>query len=391
MTTPPTSRGSGADRSRSGWVADDRLPGVPSLDLELRRGALVLGHDPRPPADPVPSDALGQDLERLFPEFDRWWTFPTRGDAVAAAVAAGRAGGRREVVRFRGCRHGHADEPDPQAPPPGRPPVVRFGRDARADDGGMRRLRFNDAATLEAHLRTWGRDVASLLVEPLPVRMGLAIPAPDFLPRLRAAATQAGLWLVADEGATGPRFGRGGVSRRLGIVPDVTILGESASGGLPFGALGLRRGLDVDGLAEEAIARTSRRADAPTCAAVRRILREGDDPEIVRRLDSLGARLAAGLERIASDAEEALKVDRFGSCVALRLPGGRSSDPASPGRYDWARTRDLAQRLAARAVRASAHPMDPLFTCAAHSSAEIDAALRTFRDVLEEMDRGPER
>ena len=68
--------------------------------------------------------------------------------------------------------------------------------------------------------------------------MGCVPPAPGFLESLRLLCDAAGALLVFDEVITGFRVARGGAQERLGVTPDLTILGKIVGGGLPLAAFG---------------------------------------------------------------------------------------------------------------------------------------------------------
>ncbi len=150
--------------------------------------------------------------------------------------------GRDLIVKFEGCYHGHADGL-----------LVAAGSGAlthgRPDSAGVPQayadltltLPFNDIAALEHVFSQRGREIAAVIVEPLPGNAGLIPALPGFLERLRAITAEHGSLLIFDEVMTGFRVAKGGVQELTGIVPDLTALGKVIGGGLPVGAFGGRR------------------------------------------------------------------------------------------------------------------------------------------------------
>ncbi|HKE02270.1 MAG TPA: aminotransferase class III-fold pyridoxal phosphate-dependent enzyme [Planctomycetota bacterium] len=359
------------------------------IDLDASRGAALLGRPvARPPFAPRAdlAAALASALRARF-GFGPWHLFASRGAAVAALLEASRGRGRDEVVRFRGCRHLHDDDPeaDPKDADAWRP-VVRLATLGDLDASGFRRLRFNDAATLEAHLERSRERVGAVLVEPVPLRMSVAPPAPDFLPRARAASSAQGTWLVFDEGASGLRFGARGTAARVGAEPDAIVLGEALASGSPLGAVALRDGAPGKEAADASLAAGAALPDAGAMAEALGVLEATAAPGFHARLDALGARLAVGLDLAASGSDRPAEVVRFGSAVALVFPKTALSDPSLPARYDRDRYLTLTRRIAAEGVRMSPHPMDPLFLSAMHSLEDIDRATLVFRRALEDDD-----
>ncbi|QHF04268.1 aminotransferase class III-fold pyridoxal phosphate-dependent enzyme [Pseudomonas asturiensis] len=87
-------------------------------------------------------------------------------------------------------------------------------------------------------------DVACFMFEPVQGEGGFLAMEPDFAQALRAFCTEKGIVLIADEiqsgfGRTGQRF----AFSRLGIEPDLILLGKSIAGGIPLGAVVGRKAL----------------------------------------------------------------------------------------------------------------------------------------------------
>ncbi len=84
-------------------------------------------------------------------------------------------------------------------------------------------------------------EVAAIIAEPIPANMGLVPPRDGFVALLRSACDTSGALLVLDEVITGFRIGRGGAQEKLGVAPDLTVLGKVLGGGLPLAAVAGRR------------------------------------------------------------------------------------------------------------------------------------------------------
>jgi putrescine aminotransferase len=104
---------------------------------------------------------------------------------------------------------------------------------------GLQDVRFvpyGDAAALEDELRRCdavGTHVAGVVLEPVQGEAGGVVPPDDYLPRARAACTQFGALLIADEIQTGMgRTGRLWGVDHWDVVPDIMCLGKSLGGGV---------------------------------------------------------------------------------------------------------------------------------------------------------------
>jgi putrescine aminotransferase len=104
---------------------------------------------------------------------------------------------------------------------------------------GLQDVRFvpyGDAGALEDELRRCdavGTYVAGVVLEPVQGEAGGVVPPDDYLPRARAACTQYGALLIADEIQTGMgRTGKLWGVDHWDVVPDIMCLGKSLGGGV---------------------------------------------------------------------------------------------------------------------------------------------------------------
>src|SRR5439155_25487835 len=99
---------------------------------------------------------------------------------------------------------------------------------------------LNNAILVRAVFAEIRRDMAGVIVEPVPANASLYLPVDDFLSMLRKECKLNDALLIFDEVITGFRLSRGGAQEIYGIKPDLTALGKVIGGGLPVGAFGGR-------------------------------------------------------------------------------------------------------------------------------------------------------
>ncbi len=102
---------------------------------------------------------------------------------------------------------------------------------------------FNDAGLLEALLVERGQEIACLILEPAMMNIGIVLPQPGYLQRVRELCTKHGVVLIYDEIKTGFTIAPGGATERFGVQPDLVCLAKAISGGLPAAAFGGREDL----------------------------------------------------------------------------------------------------------------------------------------------------
>ncbi len=144
--------------------------------------------------------------------------------------------GRDRIIKFEGCYHGHVDALLVKA---GSGALTHGQPDSAGVPGALAELTitlpFNDEAALREAFARCGKEIAAVIVEPIPANAGLYFARHGFLELLRALCTQHGALLIFDEVMTGFRVARGGAQEIYGITPDLTALGKVIGGGLPVG------------------------------------------------------------------------------------------------------------------------------------------------------------
>ncbi|CAN5305797.1 ornithine--oxo-acid transaminase [soil metagenome] len=179
--------------------------------------------------------------------------------------------------------------------------IISFSDDATAttDFGpftpGFRSVPYGDAAAIEAAID--GNTVAVLL-EPIQGEAGILIPPADYLPAVRDITTRHNVLFIADEIQSG--LGRTGATFQcdnLGVTPDLYLLGKALGGGIvPVSAVvGNSDILGVLGAGEHGSTFGGNPLAAAVGSAVVALLETGEYQERAR---VMGARLAAGLERL---------------------------------------------------------------------------------------------
>ncbi len=235
------------------WTADDRE----LTDFCGSWGPLILGHARKEIVKAIQRAAsegtsfgintpreveFAERLCELVPSMEMVRLVSSGTEAVMTVLRLARGfTGRRKIIKFDGCYHGHTD-------------TMLVAAGSGLLTGGISSSAgvlpsvaaevfvspYNDLEAVRNILAKEGRDVAALIVEPVAGNMGLVPPASGFLQGLRELTQACGALLIFDEVITGFRLGPTTYGALCGVTPDLTCLGKIIGGGMPIGAVGGR-------------------------------------------------------------------------------------------------------------------------------------------------------
>jgi glutamate-1-semialdehyde 2,1-aminomutase len=385
-------------RAQGARVMD--VDGREYLDLVGSWGPLILGH-----ADPAVVEAVeraardglsfGATCERevllaeavlaRFPWAERVRFVSTGTEAVMSAIRLARgATGRMRIVKFDGCYHGHADSllvkagsglatfgtPSSAGVPPALAELTEV-------------LPLDDEAAASELFARRGREIACVLIEPMPANSGLLLQRRAFLQHLRELSRQHGAILIFDEVISGLRVAPGGMCEVLGIEPDLVTLGKIIGGGMPVGAY-LGRREPMDALAPLGpVYQAGTLSGNPVAMAAGLATLRALGPDVYRALEARGAELERAFASALARHELPASVARQGSVLWLALQPG-------PTPRAWHAVDRSSAKLYARLHRhalanglwLAPSAFEVAFLSTAHGPAEIHGIAAAFERAL---------
>jgi glutamate-1-semialdehyde 2,1-aminomutase len=361
------------------------------VDWVMSWGPLLFGHADRETVEAVraaaengtsfgaPTEAeveLAAEIVDAVPSVEKVRLVSSGTEAAMSAVRLARAFTSRDrILKFAGCYHGHVDALLVSAgsgvatlglpSSPGVPTLTT--RDTIV-------CKYNDVDAAASTVAEYGEGLAAVIVEPVAGNMGVVPPEPGFLQALRRLCDASGALLVFDEVITGFRVARGGAQELYGVIPDVTILGKIAGGGLPLAALGGRAEI-MDRLAPSGdVYQAGTLSGNPLAtAAGLAVLRRLRAPQVYEELERRGARLEAGLAPYGH-------VQRVGAMATLFMLDQpvRNFDEAQ--RADTERYASLFRHLLERGIYIAPSQFEAMFVSLAHRDEEIDRTIEAVAD-----------
>jgi len=367
------------------WDAD----GKEYIDYVSSWGPMILGHGRREILDALRETLelgtsygaptrleveMAETIVDMVPSIERVRMVNSGTEATMSAIRLARGyTGREKIIKFDGCYHGHGDSLLVAAGSglatfgiPGSPGVP--------EDLAKHTLSlpFNDLTAVSRAFDEFGKDIAALIVEPVPGNMGVIIPEKGFLQGLRDITRRNGSLLIFDEVITGFRLSEGGAQQLFHVIPDMTTLGKIIGGGLPVGAFGGKKEImsrmAPDGDIYQAGTLSGNPLAMAAGLATLRILKEGD---IYRTLEQRSQQLFSGLESAAEEAGIPLVVNRLGSMGSLFFSNSPVTDFASAKKSDGDRFKRYYRRMLEGGIYLAPSPYETTFLSLAHDEEVI--------------------
>ena len=246
---------------------------------------------------------VAEHLKKNFKQ-PRWRFLNSGSEATMDAIRIARAHtGRDPIMKIMGSYHGHHDYV-----------MVSIGCAEFKDRGPRNDYRstpygagipqgvadmtipvpFNDADAMENRIERLiaeGRKPACVIMEPAMMNLGVVLPEPGYLERVREITQKHGIVLIFDEVKTGICTAAGGAVERFGVVPDMVTLAKALAGGLPASAIGMSEDI-AEVVASGKVFQVGTYNGNPLCmAAARASLEEVMTPDAYAHLDAINDQL----------------------------------------------------------------------------------------------------
>jgi len=368
------------------------------IDFCLSWGVFILGHShpavkaaARRAIDKgssygIPSLAeteLAQLVAQSVPSVGQVRFVSSGTEAVMSAIRLARGfTGRKLVVKFDGCYHGHSDSL-----------LVSAGSGvaglAQSSSAGVPgeftqltiSLPFNDTEAVKAFFAARGSEVAAVILEPVPANMGVVLPKPGYLQGLRDITRQHGALLIFDEVITGFRLGLGGAQQRWAVTPDLTTLGKIIGGGFPAAAFGGRRDIMQFLAPVGPVYQAGTLSGNPVAmAAGVKTLTLLSEPGLYSGLDALTENFVSELKHITR--EKGITIQHTGSMFTLFFSENELTNFEDVKKCDTERFAAFYRKLLAAGIYFSPSQFEACFLSVYHTEASLERVLKVVKRVL---------
>ncbi|MGA3370419.1 MAG: glutamate-1-semialdehyde 2,1-aminomutase [Terracidiphilus sp.] len=381
------------ERAGGAWLID--ADGNRYIDYFGSWGPMILGHAFPPVVEAIEraarnsasfgaSTAAEADLaERVvacFPAIEKLRFVNSGTEATMSAIRLARAAtGRKIIVKFEGCYHGHADGLLVKAGSG----VATFGIPGSAGvpeeiASLTLALPYNDLAQVEAAFAAHPGAIAAVILEPVVGNAGCIPPAAGYLAGLRALTEQNGALLIVDEVMTGFRVALGGALELYGVDADLVTLGKIVGGGLPVGVFGGKRAF-MDLLAplgpvyQAGTLSGNPLAMAAGIATVSYLQAHPD--QVYPQLEAAAKAVAEGVAAEGARAGVPLTLNRVGSMWTWFFTAGPVTNYAEVTRSDTAAFGRFHRAMLDAGVWLPPSQFEAAFLSTVHGEAEIAATI----------------
>jgi glutamate-1-semialdehyde 2,1-aminomutase len=331
---------------------------------------------------PLESD-LAEAVLEAFPAMEKLRFVSSGTEATMSAIRLARAvTGRKYVIKFEGCYHGHSDALLVKAGSG----VATFGIPGSA---GVPEefvqftlaLPYNNIDRVNDAFKKLKGEIACVIVEPVVGNMGCVPPAPQFLDGLRYLTSREDALLIFDEVMTGFRVAFGGAQELYGTRPDLTTLGKIIGGGLPVGAYGgpaefMDQVAPLGPMYQAGTLSGNPLAMAAGLATLRH-LRE--HRELYGRLDRAAATLVDMVADAAHQAGLAVTANRVGSMFTWFFTGEPVTDWESAARSNTELFGRFHRAMLEEGIWLPPSQFEAAFLSAAHSMDDISQTVEAAR------------
>ena len=386
------------------WDANDKK----YIDYIGSWGPMILGHGHPAVLDAVQKAALdgfsfgapterevelAEEIIKLVPSIEMVRLVSSGTEAGMSAIRLARgATGRKKIIKFEGCYHGHADALLVKAGSG----LATFGNPTSA---GVPPevvqhtlvLEYNNVQHIEAAFAEHGPDIACVMIEPIAGNMNFVRASVPFVKRIRELCTQHGALFAFDEVMTGFRVGLGSAQGHYaslipGFEPDMTVMGKVIGGGMPLAAFGAKRAVMEQLAPLGGVYQAGTLSGNPVATACGlATLREIQKPGFFEALSGKTQALVKGLKAAADTAGVPFSVDSQGGMFGFFMMNELPQNYATVMTTDGSRFNRLFHGLLDRGVYIAPALYEAGFVSAAHTDEDIahtvQAAAEIFRTL----------
>jgi glutamate-1-semialdehyde 2,1-aminomutase len=373
-------------------------------------GSMILGHAPDEVVEAIINTAgnganfgapteleieLAELIHEAVPGVEMLRMVNSGTEAVMSAIRLARGfTGRDKILKFDGCYHGHADGLLVKAGSGVLTAGVPDSAGVPADYARNTLIAtYNSCEEVENIFKACGSELAAVIIEPVAANMGVVLPQPDFLKRLRKLTSKYGTLLIFDEVVTGFRVSYQGAQGYYGITPDLTTFGKIIGGGMPAGAYGGRTEIMNYIAPSGPVYQAGTFSGNPVAmaAGIATLKTVKNNPYLYDELERKAAKLEEALLDSSQRHDIGIAVNRIGSLLSAFFTTERVTDYQTAVTSDIIRFAAYFKSMLGSGIYMAPSQFEVMFVSRAHSEEDIERTIKAIELTFTALDRDANR
>ena len=331
---------------------------------------------------------MAELVGKLVPSMEMVRMVNSGTEATMSALRLARAyTGKKRLIKFDGCYHGHGDSF-----------LVKAGSGLAtlgiSSSPGVPEefssltvsIPYNDVDALNEAFEKHD-DIAAVIFEPVVGNAGVILPEQKFLKALRELTEANKALLICDEVMTGFRVALGGAQQMYDIKPDLTCLGKIIGAGLPVGAYGGKKEIMERVAPSGDVYQAGTLSGNPLAMAAGlaqlQALREKPPYE---KLTKITDKLAEKIAEAASSARgPKVTINHVCGMISVFITDEKVVDFDSAAKSDTTLFGKLWRALLEEGVYWPPSQFEAAFPSTMHSDKEIDATAKAFEAAFKSL------
>jgi len=304
-------------------------------------------------------------------------------EATMSAIRLARGyTGKKRIIKFDGCYHGHGDSLLVAAGSGAATAGIPGSAGVPEELAALTTIvPFNDLAAVKEVFENFD-DVACIITEPVAGNMGLVAPKDGFLQGLRELCTKHGALLIFDEVMTGFRVHKHSAMGLYNIKPDLACFGKIVGGGMPLAVYGGRKEIMEHLAPLGAVYQAGTLSGNPVAVAAGCAMLEQLDDSVYQKVKATTEQLTEELTKLAKKHNQTMVCHHVGGMFGLffsdKLPQNFTEVKAT----DTAKFSRFFHGMLEEGVYLPPSAFEAWFTSTAHEQLHMDLTFKAADKVL---------
>jgi len=363
------------------------IDGNEYIDFVLSWGAMILGHcdsDVVNSIKEVVEDqiAFGAPTEIEYKmaklvcetaqiDMVRFVNSGTEATMTAVRLAKGYTG-KKKIVKFAGCYHGHHDIFLKEAGSAVAEPKLK-GIDEDIVQNTIV-VEYNNLDSVEKAFTENKDEIAAVIIEPVAGNMGVVPAKKEFLQALREICNFYGSVLIFDEVITGFRLSLKGARALYNVEPDLVTFGKIIGGGLPCGAVGGKKEIMQCLAPQGNVFQAGTMSGNPIVmsAGYAAIKKLKENPHFYSNMEILGEKLERELTQVFFNSNLTFCINRMGSMLTIFFGVEKVENFKMAKMSDLDLFRSFAEYMIKNHIYVPSSQFEAMFLSVAHSENDVE-------------------